>query len=120
MTPLLRRCLPGLFALAALLPPGVSAQSAPVSASAPASQEQLDSLLAPIALYPDQLLAQVLMASTYPLDVVSAARFVKANKDLKGDALDKALEGQSWDPSVQSLAAFPQGLEMMNDKLEWT
>ena len=118
MTPLLRRCLPFLLALAALLPPGAHAQ--PASGSAPASQQQLDSLLAPIALYPDQLLAQVLMAATYPLDVVGAARFVKENKGLKGDALDKALEGKNWDPSVQSLAAFPQVLDMMNDKLEWT
>jgi hypothetical protein len=90
------------------------------AAAAPMPQDQLDSLLAPIALYPDQLLTQTLMASTYPLDVVEAARFVKANKDLKGDALDKALLEKNWDPSVQSLAAFPQVLEMMNDKLDWT
>jgi hypothetical protein len=83
-------------------------------------QDQLDALLAPIALYPDQLLSQVLMASTYPLDVVSASRFVKSNPSLKGDALDKAVEGQNWDPSVQSLTAFPQVLDMMNDKLDWT
>jgi hypothetical protein len=94
--------------------------SATGSARAAIPQEKLDSLLAPIALYPDDLLAQALMASTYPLDVVAAARFVKENKDLKGDALDKAVLEKSWDPSVQSLTAFPQVLEMMNDKLEWT
>ena len=111
----------------AVMPAGwVQAQTsaaAPVagqSAAAPIAQEKLDSLLAPIALYPDQLLAQALMASTYPLDVVEAARFVRANKDLKGDALDKAVLQKKWDPSVQSLTAFPQVLEMMDNKLEWT
>jgi uncharacterized membrane protein YgcG len=88
--------------------------------AAPIAQEKLDSLLAPIALYPDQLLAQTLMAATYPLDVVAAARFIKENKALKGEALDKAVLEKNWDPSVQSLTAYPQVLEMMNDKLEWT
>jgi len=84
------------------------------------SQDQLDGLLAPIALYPDELLTQILMASTYPLEVVEAARFVKANPNLKGQALDDALKDKSWDPSVLSLAPFPQVLDMMNEKLEWT
>jgi hypothetical protein len=96
--------------------PATSNESTP----APLPQEKLDSLLAPIALYPDQLLAQTLMASTYPLDVVAAARFVTDNRDLKGDALDKAVAEKDWDPSVQSLTGFPQVLEMMNDKLDWT
>jgi len=90
------------------------------SAQAAFPQEKLDSLLAPIALYPDELLAQTLMASTYPLDVVEAARFVKANRELKGDALDQEVLKKNWDPSVQSLTAFPQVLEMMDDKIEWT
>jgi len=88
--------------------------------AAPLPQELLDSLLAPIALYPDQLLTQVLMASTYPLEVVQAARFVKDNPNLKGPALDDALKDKSWDASVLSLTAFPQVLDMMNDKLDWT
>ncbi|MFO1283024.1 MAG: DUF3300 domain-containing protein [Burkholderiales bacterium] len=96
----------------------------PAGASGPTqaamAQEQLDALLAPIALHPDQLLTQILMASTYPLDVVEAARFVQANPDLKGEALDDAVTQKSWDPSVQSLTAFPQVLEMMNEKLDWT
>jgi hypothetical protein len=87
---------------------------------APFKQEELDQLLAPIALYPDALIAQILMASTYPLDVVNASRFAKQNANLKGDALTKALESQSWDPSVKSLVNFPQVLTMMNDKLDWT
>jgi len=116
-----------LFAVAICLlggvisPASMAADAAKgTSASVPVPQEKLDSLLAPIALYPDQLLTQTLMASTYPLDVVEAARFVKENKNLKGDALDKAVAAKTWDPSVQSLTAFPQVLEMMNDKLEWT
>ena len=93
---------------------------APQPVGAPMSQDLLDSLLAPIALYPDELLSQVLMASTYPLDVVEAARFVKANPNLKGPALDDALKDKSWDPSVLSLASFPQVLDMMNEHLDWT
>jgi uncharacterized membrane protein YgcG len=77
-------------------------------------------LVAPIALYPDALVAQVLMASTYPLEVVEAARWVKANPDMESDALEDAMQKQSWDPSVKSLTAFPQVLAMMSDKLTWT
>jgi hypothetical protein len=83
-------------------------------------QEQLDQLLAPIALYPDSLLTQILMASTYPLEVVKAMNWLKQNKGLKGDALTAALEKQKWDPSVKSLVNFPDVLQMMNDKLDWT
>jgi hypothetical protein len=90
-----------------------------VAADAP-PQAQLDALLAPIALYPDQLLAQVLMAATYPNDVANAARFVRENPSLTGATLDQALQGQSWDPSVLSLAAYPQVLLMMNDMPDWT
>ena len=84
------------------------------------SQEQLDQLVAPIALYPDDLLSQVFMASTYPLEIVQADRWVKAHKDLKGDALDKALAEQSWDASVKSLVQFPDVLSMMSEKLDIT
>jgi hypothetical protein len=83
-------------------------------------QEELDQITAPIALYPDSLVAQILMASTYPLEVVQADRFAKQNASLKGEALTKALESQSWDPSVKSLVNFPQVLAMMSEKLEWT
>jgi hypothetical protein len=88
------------------------------SAAAPSySQDELDQLLAPIALYPDQLLMQILMAATYPLEVVAAARFVQENPDLRDDALDQAVAAKNWDPSLQSLAAYPQVLAMMNDSL---
>src|SRR5262249_35900339 len=81
---------------------------------------QLDQLVAPIALYPDSLLAQVLIASTYPLEVVQADRFAKANKGLKGEKLKAALSKQDWDASLKSLVSTPTVLAMMNDKLDWT
>jgi Protein of unknown function (DUF3300) len=99
-------------------PQGLMAQSE--GGDKPFKQEELDQLAAPIALYPDSLLAQVLMASTYPLEVVMAGRWAKANQNLKGDALAKALEQQDWDPSVKSLVNFPQVLDMMSEKLDWT
>lgn len=82
--------------------------------------EELEQMLAPIALYPDSLLTQLLMASTYPLEVVQADRWAKQNKGMKGDALAKALEAQPWDPSVKSMVNFPDVLAMMSGKLDWT
>ena len=84
------------------------------------SHAELDQMLAPIALYPDSLLAQVLMAATYPLEVVLADRWVKAHPNLKGDQLNTEMDKQNWDPSVQALAPFPQVLTMMSEKLDWT
>jgi hypothetical protein len=100
------------------LPPGAFAQQ---SGSPPVfNQEQLDQILAPIALYPDPLVSQILMASTYPLELVQADRWAKQNSKLKGDALTKALESQDWDPSVKSLVNFPQVLSMMSEKVDLT
>ena len=99
------------------------AQSTPGAPAPPAlTQAQLDQLLAPIALYPDQLLGQVLMASTYPLEVVAASRWVSvpANRALKGDALMNALKPSNWDCSVMALVPFPRLLKTMSDRLEWT
>jgi uncharacterized membrane protein YgcG len=111
------------LALACLSIATAAAQDQPASAE-PAQQSldagQLDQLVAPIALYPDPLLAQVLMASTYPLEVVQADRWAKANKSLKGDALTAALDKQDWDASVKQLVSTPTVLAMMNDKLDWT
>ena len=84
------------------------------------SQEELDQVLAPIALYPDSLLAQVFIAATYPLEVVMADRWVKQNKDLKGDELNNALSKQPWDASVKALVPVPDVLTMMSQKLDWT
>src|SRR5882672_8513752 len=97
--------------------------AAPSSAKPPSptfKPEELEQLAAPITLYPDALVAQILMASTYPLEVVEAARWSKANPDVKEKALEDAMQKQSWDASVKSLAAFPQVLTMMNEKLDWT
>lgn len=87
---------------------------------APFKPEELEQIVAPIALYPDSLLAQVFMASTYPLEIVQAARWAEANPNVKGDAVAKAVEQQTWDASVKSLVAFPDVLKMMNEKIEWT
>jgi len=84
------------------------------------SQAELDQMLAPIALYPDSLLSQILMAATYPLEVVQAARWSRANSALKGEQAVRAVDDRDWDPSVKSLVAFPQILTMMDTKLEWT
>ena len=98
-------------------PPGIFGQQADQPVFKP---EELEQILAPVALYPDSLLAQILMASTYPLEVVQADRWAKQNTTLKGDALTAALEKQPWDPSVKSLVNFPQVLAMMSEKLDWT
>lgn len=102
------------------LPPWAFAQDTGGTPAAKFSKEQLEQIVAPIALYPDDLLTQVLMASTYPIEVVQADRWSKNNKNLKGDALANALEKETWDPSVKSLVNFPQVLQMMSEKLDWT
>jgi hypothetical protein len=111
--------------LALLAIPGVgltqhSESPAPAS-SASFSREQLDQLVAPVALYPDPLLADILTASTYPLEVVDADHWVAAaqNSTLTGDDLTNALGTRGWDPSVQSLVPFPQVLRGMDDHLDW-
>ena len=101
-------------------PPPTAVAPAAAAGEERFSQEDLDRLLAPIALYPDELLAQVLMASTYPLEVVEAERWVRANPGLSGDALQSALQSQDWDPSVKGLVAVPQVLAMMDEQLGWT
>jgi Protein of unknown function (DUF3300)/Chaperone of endosialidase len=113
-----------VFVIFVLGPISVFSQTLPSSAAA-ADKEllkpaQLDQLVAPIALYPDTLLSEVLMASTYPLEVVQAERWLNANKGLKGDQLKEAVDKQPWDDSVKSLIATPSVLEMMNSKIDWT
>ena len=133
----------GLIAMGAILIVGAAARAQPVpptptkpptpaTPATPATRgadntdakpfkpEEFDQLAAPIALYPDSLLAQVLMASTYPVEVVQAERWTNANKTVKGDALAAELNKKDWDPSVKSLVDFPQVLTMMSEKLEWT
>jgi hypothetical protein len=101
-------------------PPPAPAAAAPAAGAKTFQQPELDQLVASIALYPDDLLAQILMASTYPLEVALADRWVKANPSLKGNALEDALQSQTWDPAVKSLTVLPQVLAMMSEKLDWT
>src|SRR6478752_10217542 len=94
------------------MPPGLAAEIL--------KPEQLEALVAPIALYPDELLANVLAASTYPLEVVQADRWLKERKNLKGDALKTEVEKQAWDDSVKALTSTADVLSMMSDKVEWS
>jgi hypothetical protein len=114
----------GLAAAPARAPDAMAATQVQTQSQRPTDQElsegQLEQLVAPIALYPDPLLTQVLMASTYPLEVVEAARWSHDNAGVQGNALQDALQAQPWDPSVKALAAVPQTLQMMSDKLDWT
>ena len=117
------RLLVGLLSVALALPataPLAYAQDAQQSGNQQMSQAQLAALVAPVALYPDPLVAQVLMASTYPLEVAEAYNWQKANSRLKGDALNQALQQQNWDASVKSLVSFPPVLGMMGSQLSWT
>ena len=104
----------------AQLPPPPEGQQPPQPAVPQLGQAELEKLLAPIALYPDDLVAQILTASTYPIEVVQAARWVSAHPNVHGDALADAMQQEPWDASVKGLAAVPQVLAMMNDKLDWT
>src|SRR2546430_8492039 len=112
-----------------LIPQGLSAVGLDISAqqgSAPDEQapkipnDQLDSLVAPIALYPDPLLAQVLAASTYPLEIIQLQQWLTKNKDLKDKALADAVQKQPWDPSIQSMAALPDVVKRLADDIQWT
>ena len=102
---------------ASTLPPPT--QSSAAAQTQPAPQD-LDQLVAPIALYPDALVAQILAASTYPTEVVEARRWMQQHPDAKGDALAKAVDSQSWDASVKAVTQFPEVLAMMDTNLSWT
>lgn len=118
MAPLLALLIGAIPASMAQAPSAPAA--APPAASSPPSQQDLDQLLAPIALYPDALIAQMLMAATYPLEIVEAARWASANPNVKDQALEDAMAQQSWDPSVKGLVSVPQVLQHMSDNLSWT
>src|ERR1700677_1915704 len=106
------------------VPPGQTGQSSGQQSTAPAyttqTPAQLQQLVAPIALYPDSLVAQVLAASTFPAQIVEADRWLQNNSTLKGDALAQAVDQMSWDPSVKALTAFPSVLGNMDKNLSWT
>src|SRR5271155_1518931 len=125
-------CVLAFVLLLPMLPQTLSAaQEQDQAAQAPAqpsqappytqqTADQLQQLVAPIALYPDSLVAQVLAASTFPAEIVEADRWVQANPDLKGDDLAKAVDQQNWDPSVKALTAFPTVLQNMDKNISWT
>ena len=104
-----------LLIIALMIPPVTMAQG-----SGNLSKDEIAQLVAPIALYPDSLVAQILMASTYPIEVVEADRWVKQNPNLKGDSLDKALLDKNWDVSVKSLCQYPEVLSGMSQNLDKT
>src|SRR5712664_1715696 len=100
-------------------PTGQSDEQSPASPVKP-SPKELQQLVAPIALYPDALVAQILAASTYPTEIVEADRWLQRHSDLKGEKLAKEVDKQDWDPSVKALAQFPSVLENMDKNLSWT
>jgi len=114
--------LPGEATLLAQAPPPADARTAaaPAEAAVKLPPEQLDSLVAPIALYPDPLLAQTLAASTYPLEIIQLHQWLVKNKNVKDKALADAVAKQPWDPSVQSMAAFPDAVKRLADDIQWT
>jgi len=118
---LIMRGLAWMIIAMLFIPPGIPAQDLEQPEQTEKfRKEELDQMLAPIALYPDSLIAQILMASTYPLEVVQAERWMQQNKTLTDDALDDALKEKSWDPSIKSLCHFPDVLFAMSDKLDQT
>src|ERR1700761_3464743 len=124
----LARQLIGLLCILMLVPGDTpfyaqqqQAATPPAQSSAPKiPPDQLDSLVAPIALYPDPLLAQTLAAATYPLEVIQMEQWMERNKDLKGKALADAVAKQNWDPSVQSMASTPEALQRLAGNIQWT
>ena len=113
--------LPLIAQQPATAPPATAQQPASAGEKAKLkSADELDSLVSPIALYPDPLLAQVLAASTYPLEIVQAHRWLKENTKLTGENLTKAAAKQPWDPSVQALVAFPGALKLLDENIQWT
>ena len=106
--------------LADTLPVGQETASSAKNQAAKIPPEQLDSLVAPIALYPDPMLAQVLAASTYPLEIIQLQQWLENNKSLKDKALADAVGKQSWDPSVQALAALPEVVKRLANDIQWT
>ena len=120
---IVRTMMRSLIALALLIPAVAAAQTPGTPPPAASDQllkpEQLEALVSPIALYPDSLLSNVLMASTYPLEIVQAERWLTRNKKLSGDALKAAADKQAWDDSVKALIATPPVLAMMISELDW-
>ena len=109
--------VPGDVALSGQTAP---AAGSPAGAEAQVPPEQLDSLVAPIALYPDPMLTQTLVASTYPLEIIQLQQWLQKNKNLKDQALADAVKKQNWDPSIQAMAALPDVVKQMAENITWT
>src|SRR5579871_5376277 len=125
----LRRLSAGVIALMLVPGDGVlvaqpqdssQGQDSSQEAAAKLPPEQLDSLVAPIALYPDPLLSQTLVASTYPLEIIQLQQRLEKNKGLKDKALAEAVEKQGWDPSIQAMASLPDVVKQMSENIKWT
>jgi len=101
-------------------PPAGAPAAAGAEPSAKLSADELDSLVAPIALYPDPLIAQCLVASTYPIDIIAAQQWLAKNSSLKGEQLEKAAQQQDWDPSIQALVSLPEALKVLSENIQWT
>ena len=121
------RCLTALLCAALLVPgeslawmPRQETQASPAAVANKIPDGQLDSLVAPIALYPDPLLAQVLAASTYPLEIIQLQQWMEKHKDLKGKSLTDAVMKENWDPSVQAMAVLPEVVKRLADDIQWT
>src|SRR5262245_6164038 len=114
-----------LFAQGTTPPPSPAPAASPAPDAAPETapkltNDQLDSLVAPIALYPDPLLAQTLVASTYPLEIMQLQQWLEKNKNLKDQKLVDKVSKQPWDPSVQAMAALPDVVKRLADDIQWT
>ena len=108
-----------IFSIFVLLIPTIQAEDSNESIE-PFSQAELEQILAPIALYPDTVLSHILVASTYPLEVIQAERWTKQNPDVNASDAVEAVDDKEWDPSVKALVAFPKVLERLSENLEWT
>src|SRR6185369_2912870 len=122
------RNLVAIICAAILVPGDISAlgrtalpqEAAATEEAARIPAEQLDSLVAPIALYPDPMLSQTLVASTYPLEIIQLQQWLGKNKNLKDKALADAVKKQDWDPSIQAMAALPDVVKQMAENIQWT
>src|SRR5271169_5128011 len=113
-------CVAALVPGSAVAVPTQESAASTEQAAAKVPPEQLDSLVAPIALYPDPMLSQTLVASTYPLEVVQLQQWLAQNKGLKEKAMADAVKKQDWDPSIQGLAALPEVVKQLGDNIKWT
>src|ERR1700741_3773827 len=112
--------IPGTASTTAPTDMGAEQSGAPEEQAAKIPNDQLDSLVAPIALYPAPLLAQVLAASTYPLEIMQLQQWLEKNKNLKDKELVDAVSKQPWDPSIQAMAALPDLVKRLTDDIQWT